>query len=67
MRFLYFIKRALPHLLIALVLSLATITVLHMFNPMMSFLTSQPSKVLIFTTCAVGLIVAIIAAVGNEK
>jgi len=67
MRFLNFIKRALPHLLIALVLSLATITVLHTFNPMMDFLASQPSKILIFTTCAVGLAVAITAAADNEK
>ena len=42
------LKSFLAYLMIALALSVLTITVLNGFNPMMRFLTSGPSKVLIF-------------------
>ena len=42
------LKTFLAYLLIALALSMLTVTVLHGFNPMMRFLTSTPSRVLIF-------------------
>jgi len=53
-----FIRKALPHLLIALLFGLATITVLNEFNPAMGFLTSSVSKTYIFITCFIGLVVA---------
>lgn len=62
-----FFREKLPHLMIALLLGLATITVLHGFNPAMGFLTSLPSKVYIFTTCIVGIIEAIVLLSTNRE
>ena len=42
------LKTFLAYLLIALALSMLTITVLNGYNPMMRFLTSTPSRILIF-------------------
>ena len=49
------IRGFLPHLSIALCLGLAVLTVLDGFNPMMAFLTSQPSKLFIYCCCAAGI------------
>ena len=47
------LKKILNYVSIALCLGLIVITVLDGFNPMMSFLTSKPSKIYIFATCAI--------------
>ena len=63
----FFIKKALPHLLISLLAGLAVIVILHGFNPMMGFLTSVTTKVYIFITCFVGVTVAVCSIVDNER
>lgn len=65
MEFLYRLKRFLPHLVIAMLLALAVITILHGFNPAMGFLTSKVSKLYIYAVCVFGIILGIVSAVDN--
>ncbi len=46
-----FIRNALPHIALALILGLLLLAVLDSFNPLMAFLTSSPSKLYIVITC----------------
>ena len=54
------IREFLPHLAIAFSLGLAVITVLDGYNPLMAFLTSQPSKVYIYCSCAAAFLTALV-------
>ncbi len=57
------LKRIITHISIALCLGLVVITVLDGFNPMMEFLTSKPSKLYIYATCAVCVVNGIISLI----
>ena len=46
----------LAYLLVSLALAFLTITVLNEFNPMMSFLTSKVSKILIVAFCLTAIV-----------
>lgn len=51
-----FFEKTIPNLNIALTLSLLTVTVLHIFNPMMGFFHGKPIIVLVGAECVVSLI-----------
>ena len=53
------IAEFIPHLSIALLLSLMVFTVLDGYNPLMQWLNSTLSKYFILVTCGVGLITAV--------
>ena len=57
----------LPHLALALSLCVATITVLDGYNPLMRFLTSNLSKGLIYTGCAVFFLNAFTDLIERDK
>ena len=57
------LKRIISHISIALCLGLVVITILDGFNPMMSFLTSKPSKLYIYATCAFCVINGVITLI----
>ena len=57
MRFL--IERFLPHLNIALSLSLIVVTILNIYNPMMGFLQGTPAVILIGAECVVSIFNAV--------
>ena len=56
----------LSHLAICMALAFIVITILNGFNPMMSFLTSNTTKVFIFIFCAV-VIVSSIGAIVRKR
>lgn len=57
----------LNHLAICMAIAFIVITILNGFNPMMSFLTSNTTKVFIFTFCAVVIVSSIGAIIRNRK
>ena len=57
----------LSHLAICMALAFIVITILNGFNPMMSFLTSNTTKVFIFIFCAVVIVSSIGAIVRRRK
>ena len=59
MRFL--IERFLPHMNIALSLSLIVVTILNVYNPMMGFLQGTPAVILIGAECVVSIFNAVSA------
>ena len=52
-------KSFVSYLVAALSLCLLTITVLNEFNPMMQFLTSTPSKILIAVFCVAAFLLGV--------
>lgn len=54
-----FFEKIIPHLNIALTLTLLIVTVLNVFNPMMGFFHGRPIIVLISAECTVSLINAV--------
>ncbi len=53
------VRRAMAHLMVSLLMVLASLVVLDSFNPAMGFLNSDVSKVFYAVLCAVGLFTAI--------
>lgn len=56
---LILLEHFLPHLNIALSLSLLVVAILDIYNPMMGFLHGRPAIVLIGLTCTVSIMNAI--------
>ena len=56
------VKRIVAHLMISMLLVLATLVVLDSFNPSMGFLNSEVSKVFYSLLCVVGLFTAVCLA-----
>ena len=63
----FFIERFLPHLNIALSLSLVVVAILNVYNPMMGFLYGTPALVLIGAECLVSFTNAVISYVSWRK
>ena len=61
-----FIKDALSHLLISMLLGRAVLVYLDGRNPMMAFLSSGASKTYMLILCAVGLSVAVMYIAGRR-
>ena len=57
----------LNHLALCMALAFIVITILNGFNPLMSFLTSNTTKVFIFIFCAVVVVSSIGAIVRQRK
>ncbi len=57
----------LSHLAICMALAFIVITILNGFNPLMSFLTSNTTKVFIFIFCAVVIVSSVGAIVRGRK
>lgn len=62
MKFMEFLN----HLAICMALAFIVITILNGFNPLMSFLTSNTTKVFIFIFCAV-VIVSSVGAIARGR
>ena len=63
MKFMVFLS----HLAVCMAIAMIVITVLNGFNPMMSFLTSNTTKVFIFIFCAIVIVSSIGAIVRGRK
>ena len=61
------IMEFLSHLAICMALALIVITILNGFNPLMSFLTSDTTKVFIFVFCGVVVVSSIGAIVRGRR
>ena len=63
MKFMEFLN----HLAICMALAMVVITILNGFNPLMSFLTSNTTKVFIFIFCAVVIVSSVGAIIRGRK
>ena len=61
------IMEFLSHLAICMALAFIVITILNGFNPMMSFLTSNITKIFIFIFCAVVVVSSVGAIIRARK
>lgn len=61
------LQEFIPHLSIAMLLSLMVFTVLDGYNPMMYWLTSGASKIFIFAACILGIITAVLLIARQRK
>ena len=61
------LKRALPHLTIALALALLALAILNEFNPRVGFLQGRDALLLISLTCLCAAACGVVLALGQAK